>query len=163
MRRLFVTMRRLFVSMAVVLPLAVAVDAAAEDPFAAGEDALAVKDSDGSASVRARLKLAKVGPDVVLVRVNAVDDSQWPDCVFTGLVLRPATSKARHFKLLGRGKVYRFKPVLQRKRKALDLSDRMTRNNLGACYYPPRTSLEVKVSGVDLKNKAFIAQEVYLK
>jgi hypothetical protein len=137
--------------------------AAAADPFAAGDDALAVKESDGSASVRARLKLTKVGPDVALVRIKAIDDSKWPDCTFTGLVLRPATATDKHFKLLGRGKVYRFKAELKKKGRAPNFADEMTRNNLGTCYYPDGTNVEVKISGVDLKAKEFHASEVYLK
>lgn len=137
--------------------------AIAADPFAAGDDALAVKESDGSASVRARLKLAKIGPDVVLVRIKSTDDSKWPDCTFTGLVLRPATSKEKHFKLLGRGKLYRFKAEIKKKRRNPDFADKMTRNNLGTCYYPDGTKVEVKVTGAELKAKQFLASEVYLK
>ena len=137
--------------------------AVAEDPFAAGADALAVKESDGSASVRARLKLAKIGPDVVLVRIKGVDDAKWPDCAFTGQVLRPAKSKEKHFKLLGRGKVYRFKAAIKKMGKRPNFAHKMTRNNLGTCYYPKGTQVQAKVSGVDLKAKVFVASEVYLK
>ncbi len=156
-------MKRLVVFAAVAVPLMVGFDALAEDPFAAGGDALAVKDADGSSSVRARLKLKKLSSDVLLVRLRSMDDSKWPVCTFTGLVLRPAKSKAKHFKLIKRGKNYRFRAALKMKKGQLDLSDKMTRNNLGTCYYPKKTKLEVRVSGVDFKAKVFEASEVYLK
>ena len=137
--------------------------ARAEDPFAAGADALAVKDSDGSSSVRAKLKLAKMDPDMVQVKVTGVDDSKFPLCTFTGQVVVSAESTDKQFKLMAKNKVYRFMPVLKMKKKVLDLKDQMTQNNLGACYYPPGTKLVVKVPGVDLKTKAFQAAAIYLK
>jgi hypothetical protein len=147
---------------AFVLSMAVLPGAAqAEDPFAEGADALAVKDSDGSSSVRAKQKVTKLKPDMIKVKVKAVDSSRFPNCVFTARVLTAPTAKKKHFKLLGRGKTYRFTPVLKKRGKRLVLSHKMTRLNLGACYYPKRTKLVVRISGVDLKKKAFKASEIY--
>lgn len=137
--------------------------ARADDPFAAGADALAVADSDGSSSLRAKLKLKKMEPDMLLVQVTAVDDAKFPKCTFMGKVLKAATAKDKHFKLIARGKTYRFAPVLKMKGKNPNLKDKMTQNNLGACYYPPKSKLVVKVPGVDLKAKTFTAAEIYLK
>jgi hypothetical protein len=137
--------------------------ARAEDPFAAGADALAVKDSDGSSSLRAKLKLTKMEPNMVQVKVVAVDDSKFPECTFTGTVIVTAESKDKHFKLMALNKKYQFAPVLKMKKKQLDLKDKMTQNNLGACYYPAGTKLVVKVPDVDLKTKMFKASEIYLK
>jgi hypothetical protein len=137
--------------------------ARAEDPFAAGADALAVKDSDGSSSLRAKLKMAKMEPDMVQIQVTALDDSKFPSCVFTGKVLVAAESKDKHFKLMAKGKAYPFTPVLKMKGKTVNLKDQMTQNNLGACYYPPGTRLVVKVSDVDMKAKVFKAAAIYLK
>jgi len=137
--------------------------AQAEDPFAAGADALAVKDSDGSASLRAKKKLTKMEPDMILIKVDAVDDSKFPMCTLTGTIVKEATATDKHFKLMARNKKYTFRPVLKMKRKDVDLKDEMTQNNLGACYYPPKSTLVIKVSGVDLKAKVFDAAEIYLK
>ncbi len=138
-----------------------------EDPFAAGEDALAVADDDGSESLRAKLKLTKMAPDMIMVRVLAVNDKAYPDCVMTVKVLKEADKKEKALKLIGRGKKYRFKPILKTRGKGkkarVDLSDDMTQNNLGACYYPKKTKLIIKVGGVDLKAKVFTATEIYLK
>jgi len=136
---------------------------AQDDPFAKGADALAVAEGDGSSSLRAKIKLAKMQPDMVMLQVTGIDDAKFPACTFTGKVLKPATSKEKHFKLMARGKQYRFAPALKMKRKQVDLKDKMTQNNLGACYYPPKTMLIVKVAGVDLKTKMFKAAEIYLK
>lgn len=135
----------------------------AEDPFAGGADALAVADSDGSASLRAKKQLTKMGPDMVIVQVASIDDSDFPNCIFMGKVIKEASSKEKHFKLIGAGKVYRFAPVFKMKGKTIDFKDEMTQNNLGACYYPQKTKLVVKVGGVDLKKKVFKADEIYLK
>lgn len=137
--------------------------ARAEDPFAAGADALAVSDSDGSSSLRAKKKLTKMAPDMVLAQVTAVDDRHFPHCLVYARVLKTAQSKEKHFKLMARGKVYRFSPVLKLRHLRIDLNHPMTQNNLGACYYPKRTTLVLKVSGVDFKKKAFKAAEVYVK
>ena len=142
-----------------MLPLA----AHAEDPFAAGADALAVKDSDGSSSLRAKMKLAKMEPDMIQVEVTALDDSKYPNCVMQGKVIVTAESKDKHFKLMAKSKVYAFAPVLKMKGKQVNLKDELTQNNLGACYYPPKTKLIVKVGGVDLKTKQFKAAAIYLK
>ncbi len=151
-------------SLAVVLSLPfLALGVRAEDPFAAGADALAVKDSDGSSSLRAKLKLAKLEPDMMNVQVTALDDSKFPNCVFGAKVLTSPESKDKEFKLIARGKTYNFAPVLKLKKKVVDLKDEMTQNNLGACYYPPGTKLVVKVKGVDLKAKVFNAAAIYLK
>jgi hypothetical protein len=148
----------LFTALA-MLPLA----AHAEDPFAAGADALAVKDSDGSSSLRAKMKLAKMEPDMIQVEVKGLDDSKYPNCVMQAKVIVAAESKDKHFKLMAKNKVYPFAPVLKMKGKQVNLKDEMTQNNLGACYYPPKTKLIVKVSGVDLKTKQFTAAAIYLK
>jgi len=136
--------------------------ARAEDPFAAGADALAVKGSDGSSSLRAKKKLVKMAPDMIKVKVKSMDDSKFPHCTFTAQVLVTAKSKDKYFKLIGRGKTYTFAPVLKMRGKRVMLKDEMTQNNLGACYYPKKTKLVVKVSGVDLKKKVFKAAEIYL-
>ena len=135
----------------------------ADDPFAAGADALAVKDSDGSSSLRAKLKLAKMEPDMVQVKVTGIDDAKFPECSFTGQIVVAAESKDKQFKLLAAGKKYKFIPVLKMKKKVVDLKDQMTQNNLGACYYPPGTKLVVKVGDVDMKAKGFKAAAIYLK
>ncbi len=157
-------MKRTFFCLTVVCGSICAVVAArADDPFAGGADALAVKDSDGSASLRAKMKLKRLGPDMIQVKVKAFDDSKFPHCTFTAMVLSEAKAKDKHFKLLGRGKTYRFKPVLKMRGRTVNFKDKMTQNNLGACYYPPKTKLVVKVSGVDMKEKVFTASEIYLK
>ena len=136
--------------------------AQAEDPFAAGADALAVKGSDGSSSLRAKKKMAKMTPDMIKVKIKAMDDSKFPNCTFTAQVLVAAKSTDKHFKLIGRGKTYTFAPVLKMRGKTVNLKDEITQNNLGACYYPKNTKLVVKVAGVDLKKKVFHAAEIYL-
>ena len=157
-------MKRMVLLVAVLaLPIFLIGQARADDPFAAGADALAVADEDGSSSLRAKIKLKKMAPDMIMVRIKSIDDSKFPNCTFRGQVLKTATSTEKHFKLIGRGKIYRFAPVLKMKRKKLDLKHKMNQNNLGACYYPPKTKLVVKVSGVDLKAKVFKAAEIYLK
>jgi hypothetical protein len=123
----------------------------------------AVTPPDGSSSLRAKLKLAKMEPDMMQVEIVSVDDSKFPECTFVGKVLVTAESKEKHFKLMARNKTYRFAPVLKMKRKRVDLKDQMTQNNLGACYYPPKTKLVVKVPDVDLKAKVFKAAAIYLK
>jgi hypothetical protein len=156
-------MRTIWIATALCLPLFLADTARAEDPFEGGGDALAVKDSDGSSSLRAKLKMTKLEPDMVQVKVKGIDDSKFPSCTFTGMVVTPAENKDKQFKLIARGKTYRFAPVLKMKKKVVDLKDQMTQNNLGACYYPPGTTLVVKVTGVDRKASAFTAAAVYLK
>jgi hypothetical protein len=134
---------------------------AEDDPFGAGGDSLQVKDvSDGSASVRAsaaRSVREALPADVVLVKVTSLDDRRYPFCTFTGQVVTPASSKEKRFKLMAKDKRYRFAPVLKKKGAELDLQDLVTRRNLGACYYPPGTLLQVRVSDVDLKAKSFTA------
>ena len=147
-----------------------------EDPFAGGEDALAVAADDGSSSLRAKLKLAKMEDDMVMVRVESVDDSKYPNCVIKAKVLKAAVKKDKYFKLIGKGKPYRFVPELKalecgcKKKKCkakcpggIDLKDDATQSNLGACYYPAKTKLIIKVTGVDLKAKVFKAGAIYLK
>ena len=134
-----------------------------EDPFAAGADALAVNADDGSASLRAKKKLRKLGKEMLIVRVKSLDDSGFPDCTFTAQILKAAQAKEKHFKVLLRGKTYRFAPVLHKKRGKVVLEHKLNQNNLGACYYPPKTRLVVKVGGVDLKKKLVNAAEIYLK
>jgi hypothetical protein len=135
----------------------------ADDPFAGGADALAVTESDGSASLRAKKKLKKMKPDMVMVQVKGIDDSKVPNCVITGRVLKDAKSDKKWFKLIGRGKTYKFAPVYKKRRGRLLLKNDMNQNNLGACYYPPRTRLIIKVTGVNRKAKTFKAGEIYLK
>lgn len=156
-------MRRTIMVAALALPLLMASQARAEDPFAGGGDALAVKDSDGSSSLRAKLKLKKMLPDMVMLQVKGADDSKFPHCVLVGKVLKAAKAKDKHFKLLARGKTYRFVPVLKKKGRSIDLKHKMTQNNLGACYYPKKSKVIVRVAGVDKKKKAFKASEIYLK
>jgi hypothetical protein len=143
--------------------LATGTTARADDPFAGGADALAVADSDGSSSLRAKMKLKKMTPDMVMIQVKAVDDSKFPNCTFTAQVLVAAKSTDKHFKLMARGKTYTFAPVYKMKRKKLVLKHKMNQNNLGACYYPPKSKVVIKVSGVDMKAKVFKAAEIYLK
>ena len=150
-------------ALALVVVLSSGGTASAEDPFAAGADALAVSESDGSSSLRAKIKLKKMLPDMVMLQVKGVDDSKFPKCVLAGRVLKTATSKAKHFKLMGRGKTYKFAPVLKMRGKKVNLKDKMTQNNLGACYYPAKTRLIIRVAGVDLKAKVFKASEIYVK
>lgn len=155
--------RLLLITVAASLTLLAASVSVAQDPFAQGADALAVKEGDGSSSLRAKMKLAKLEPDMLQVEVTALDDSKFPNCTFTGKVIQAAANKDKHFKLMERGKVYRFAPVLKMKAGTVDLKDQASQNNLGACYYPPKTKLVVKVSGVDLKEKVFNAETIYLK
>lgn len=136
---------------------------AEEDPFAEGIDALAVNEGDGSMSLRAKKKLTKLAADMVLVRIKSVDDKTFPHCAFTAQVLKTAKAKDKHFKLLGRGRVYRFQPILKQKEDSIDLTDDLTQNNLGACYYPKKTRLALRISGVDVKGKAFQVSELYLR
>ncbi len=154
-------MRSIWLAMGITLLCAGA--ARAEDPFEGGGDALAVKDSDGSSSLRAKLKMTKLEPDMIQVKVKGIDDSKFPSCTFTGTVLTQAEEKEKQFKLIARGKTYKFAPVLKLKKKVVDLKDQMTQNNLGACYYPPGTTLVVKVTGVDRKAGTFTAAAIYLK
>ena len=135
----------------------------AEDPFAAGADALAVKDSDGSSSVRAKLKLKKMTADMVMIQVKGVNDKAFPNCVVHGKVLKAAKAKKKWFKGMKRGKTYRFVPVLKKKGRSVNLAHKMTQNNLGLCYYPKKSRLVLKIGGIDKKARAFKAAEVYLK
>jgi len=151
-----------------ILGLALAgIALAQDDPFAAGADALAVEESDGSSSLRAKVKLKKMAKDMVLVQVLGIDDSGFPNCVMTAKVLKAAKKSAlkkiKHLKLIGRGKVYKFVPVYKMKEKQVDLAVPMNQNNLGACYFPKDTKLVLKVSGVDLKAKVFKAAEIYVR
>jgi hypothetical protein len=148
---------------ALVVTLLAAGAALADDPFAGGADALAVAESDGSSSLRAKIKLKKMLPDMVMVQVKGIDDAKFPDCVLSGRVLKEAKKKDKHFKLIGRGKTYKFMPVLKKRGKRVVLKDKMTQNNLGACYYPPKTKLVIRVAGVDMKAKVFKASEIYVK
>ncbi len=155
-------MKRAMTLVAALSMQLMAVGAHAEDPFAAGADALAVKGSDGSSSLRAKKKMVKMTPDMIKVKIKAMDDSKFPKCTFTAQVLVAAKAKDKHFKLIGRGKTYTFAPVLKMRGKTVNLKHEMTQNNLGACYYPKKTKLIVKVGGVDLKKKVFSATEIYL-
>ncbi|MBK6847701.1 MAG: hypothetical protein IPG96_09250 [Proteobacteria bacterium] len=143
---------------------AVGVARAEEDPFAAGVDALAVKEGDGSASLRAKLKLTKMEPDMLVLQVQALDDSAYPDCVVTAKVLMAAEAQDKAFRLIAAGKTYRFVPLLKRgKGRVVDLKDAATQSNLGACYYPKGTRLVAKVTGTDFKTKTFQVAALYLK
>jgi hypothetical protein len=154
--------RRIALGAALALTLIVG-PAYAEDPFAAGADALAVKDSDGSSSVRAKLKLKKMTADMVMIQVKAVNDKAFPNCVVHGKVLKAAKAKKKWFKGMKRGKTYRFAAVLKKKGRSINLKHKMTQNNLGLCYYPKKSKLVLKISGIDKKARAFKASEVYLK
>ena len=116
-----------------------------DDPFAGGADALAVDDSDGSTSLRAKKKFKKMTKDMAIVKVVALDDSSFPECVFLAKVLKAPKSQKGHLKTIVKGKKYRFSPVLKYmgkgKKKRLDLSHKMTQNNLGGCYYGKKTKL----------------------
>jgi hypothetical protein len=153
--------RMLMIALGATLLVAANRARADDDPFAGDGDSLAIKPSaDGSASVRAgaaRRAFEALPPDVVLVKVTGLDDRRYPFCTFTGQVLTPATSTEKRFKLMAKDRRYRFAPVLKKKGAELDLDDLVTRRNLGACYYPPGTLLQVKVSDVDLKAKTFTA------
>jgi hypothetical protein len=137
--------------------------AQAEDPFAGGADALAVANTDGSASLRAKIKLKKLEPDMIQVQVVDIDDNKFPQCTFTAKVMKAAESTDKYFKMIGVNKTYQFAPVFKMKKNQLDLTDKMTQNNLGACYYPKRTVLILRISDVDLKAKTFQVSELYLK
>ena len=156
-------MRYLLAMPLAVLALGCSTTARAEDPFAEGADALAVADNDGSTSLRAKLALKKMAPTMILVKVAGINDTDFPNCVLSATVLKAATSKEKRFKLLGQGKTYRFVPVLKLKAGQVDLKEALNQNNLGACFYPKKTTLVVDVSGVDLKKKAFTAAAIYLK
>lgn len=156
-------MKRTIVVAALLVPFFAAGQARAEDPFAGGGDALAVKDGDGSSSLRAKLKLKKMLPDMVMVQVKGQDDKNFPHCVLVGKVIKDAKKKDKYFKMLARGKTYRFLPVLKKKGGGIDLKHKMTQNNLGACYYPKNSKLVIRVAGVDKKKKGFKASEIYLK
>ena len=138
-----------------------------DDPFAGGADALAVDDSDGSTSLRAKKKFKKMTKDMAIVKVIALDDSRFPECIFLAKVLKAPKSKKGHLKIIVKGKKYKFSPVLkykgQGKKKRLDLSHEMTQNNLGGCYYGKKTKLIVKIPGVSMKKKVVRAGEIYLK
>jgi len=135
------------------------------DLFAAGAaDELALDDSDGSSSLRSRLRLAKMEPDMVLVELTArVAGQTFPSCAFLARVLKEAASKKKHLRLLGRGKTYRFAPALVLKGGQPDLADAATRRNLGACYHAPGTKLVIKVGGVDRAAKQFSAAAIHMK
>lgn len=135
-----------------------------QDLFAAGADALAVDDSDGSLSLRSRLKLEKMTTDMVVVELSSRVDEAFPRCAFLGKVLREATSKKKALRLLGRGRTYRFVPALRRAAGGeLDLAHEATRLNLGACYHAPGTKLVIRVGGVDRAAKTFSAALIKLK
>jgi hypothetical protein len=111
--------------------------------------------------VRAKLKMAKLTKDMVVVKVKWVDDAKFPKCTVVAKVMQPPASKDKYLKLLGRNKVYKFQPVLKMRGRMPNLRHKMTQNNLGACYYPKKTKLTIKVAGVDLKTKIFKAAEIY--
>ena len=121
---------------------------------------MAVDEADGSASVRAKLKLASLDPQQLVLRLVAADHAKFPVCGFTARVLRPARDRRAHLKLLGQGKTYRFAPQLKLVQGAPDLTDAATRSLLGACYHPPGTTLVVRVTGVDLKRRVFQAAAI---
>jgi hypothetical protein len=127
------------------------------DPFSEEDtDALAVAESDGSASLRAKPKLVALPAHAVLARVVAVDDQSFPRCVVLARVLKTPARKEGPLRLLGRGRRYRFAPRLKLGAAGEpDLTLPAVRAALGACYYPPGTTLEITVSGVDLKQKLF--------
>jgi hypothetical protein len=146
---------------ALLSPLAVR----AQDPFAAGGESLEVKAPDGSSSLRAKLRLAAIADDMVLLQVTGVSDEKFPDCTFTAKVTKAAAEASKPpLSRLALGKQYRFKPVLKKNPAGvLLLTDQMTQNNLGACYFPKRTNLAVRVAGVDAAGKSFVASEIYVR
>ena len=157
-------MRRMLLATGMVIAVGLISGAArAEDPFAGGGDALAVKDSDSGSSLRAKLKLKKMLPDMVMLKVLAVNDAAFPRCVVTAQVLKGGSAKAKHFKLLARGKTYRFVPSFKGRGFKIDLANKMNQNNLGACYYGKNTKLVARIKSVDLKKKAFLFSELYQK
>jgi len=90
--------RTLSLAAALLFVALLAGPARGEDPFAKGADALAVAESDGSSSLRAKMKLTKMEPDMVMAQVVGVDDSKFPDCVVLAKVLkrrRPRRSTSR--------------------------------------------------------------------
>ena len=133
---------------------------AEDDPFAGGVDALALEEEDGSASLRARPKIERLQQGALVVRVVEVDDARHPHCVLLAKVIRLSRSPASHFKLIGRGRIYRFKPLLKLTDGQLDLADPPSRANLGVCYYPPGTLLSLRVTGVDRAAKLFRVEAV---
>ena len=149
--------------------VAVATPAPAEegsaDLFTANDaDGLALEESDGSSSLRSKIPLTKMLPDMVLVELTArVAGQTFPHCTFLAKVLKEAASKDKHLRLLGRGKTYRFVPLLSMIDGQPNLSDPATRINLGACYYAPGTKLVIRVGGVDRAAKHFTATAIQLK
>ena len=156
-------MRRMSILAIVATIALVGAYAMAEDPFAGGIDALAVTETDGSTSLRAKKKLKKIAPDMFMVRVKGIDDKRYPDCVMTAQVMKAPRTKSGVGKLVGRGKVYRFRPILKKKNGVVDLSDDLTQNNLGACYYQKGTTLILKVGTVNRQDKTFEVAELYPK
>ena len=140
-------------------------DGDTEDLFAGAADALAVDDSDGSSSLRSKHHFEKMEPDMVVVELVArVAGKTFPSCHFLAKILREATGKQKHLRLLGRGKTYRFAPVLWLGTDGQpDLSDLTTRENLGACYYAPGTKLVIRVSSVDPATRCFVAAAIKTK
>ena len=145
------------------LLLTVGIPAYADDPFAGGADALAVDESDGSTSLRAKKKFSKMTKDMAIVKVEALDDSKFPNCFFIAKVIKAPKSKKGHLKIIVKGKKYKFSPVLKMNGKWPNLSHQMTQNNLGACYWGKKTKLVVKIAGVSMKEKIVRAGEIYLK
>ena len=145
-------------------PVAIASSDPADDPFAGDTDSLAIGDEDGSTSVRAKKRIERLSPDMVTVRVVGVDDTDFPHCTFAARVIKAPKGRARHLKLVGQGKVYRFAPQLKRAAGGVvDLTDPKTRSNLGACYFPEETTLVVSLSGIDRKAKRFMVSEIFPK
>lgn len=130
-----------------------------KNPFAEDEDLLAVAESDGSTTVRARRKIEKLEDGMVMVEVEA-PASGLPECMFVARVLKIVPSNNRILDRLQRGRLYRFRLLLS---DPIDLAAKSTADKMGACYYLPGTRLVLELSGVDQPNRALIISSLYLK
>jgi hypothetical protein len=143
-----------------------ALDARAEqpEPFPDDDEVLAVdRQEDGSSSIRVAGATMHVSPCLLRVSLRWRETSL-PSCVFVARVISAAHSGCRRSvaRLARRGRRYRFAPSIELRDGEVDLNDALTRQNLGACYYLPRTELLVEVGGVDFKQRRLEASRIYL-
>ena len=122
-----------------------------DDPFTAADaEMLALDESDGSSSLRSKFRLKKMEPDMVLVElISRLAGVPFPRCPFRAKVLKEPTGKERFLQKMRRGETYTFVPVLLSAGtdNTPDLSDPVTRQNLGACYHAPGTKLVLRIGG----------------
>lgn len=149
-------------AMLLAAPLAFAVEPQ-EEAFPDNDDVLAVdSQDDGSSSIRVAGAPVQVSPCLLRVSLEW-RETDLPSCVFVARVVQAAqpacrSQIARRARLTGR---YRFAPLIGTRAGEVDLDDSLTRQNLGACYYPPRTELLIEVAGVDFERRRFRALRVY--